>query len=68
MKYVKYTVVLLTTSSCSMDKHSRCVMNVVGPFDTYDQAHEFMKACPPWNMPHIMHLTSTADYAAESTR
>jgi hypothetical protein len=61
---VSYVVVLLTASACAEapgDAPTRCVMEVLGPFDTRDDAEAAGHGYPVLATTHIMALRTLAE-------
>ena len=58
-----YVIVTLGGECPESDTPSRCVMDVIGPFNTRSDAGRFAEAnLPAWAIPHFMRLQSPEQY------
>lgn len=55
----QFCVVLLTSSECEgyPDQNVTCVMEVLGPYASRNEARDKAREYPDWTAPHIMMLT-----------
>jgi hypothetical protein len=61
---MKYCLVLLMASACEEapeDLPARCVMDVIGGYDTREQARAAAADWPAWTTPHIMEIREPDD-------
>jgi len=47
-------VVTITTSECDAYPDGPCVMEVIGPFETQEEADAAAAERPSWTRPHVM--------------
>lgn len=56
---MSYVLVLFTDGPCETYPDTKCVMEVIGPFDDRRSAEAAYERQPEWTSPHIMILTAS---------
>lgn len=62
---MSWYVVTMTTDACQQDPSTRCIMDVIGPFESHEDAHVEQRRVPLGLNPHLIIGMSPQEWKGE---